>query len=533
MSRRQPPHIARFAFLSASALASTLAGCSGLPDGGPGLRVVSPNGGEVWEAGLEATVLWTNSARTTTITVQLSNDGGATWFDLASAVPNSGALDVTAPPPASAACLVRVIDPESGEADASDEPFAIVGGGVRVLSPNGSERLTVGDESTIRWVSSGVETVLVELSRDGGSNWEEIAAAAPAAAGGLSWTVDGGGLGLPQDACVIRVSDSAGVETPDESDDFFMIWSGTWTFPGRIVARPGEVYVIRFEAPVDDAADGTVWAGPEVAETFLAPMFRPAVALKADDLRTPLHQGFIRLFDEMSARGLPLAAGVICESLLDATPEDVSRLSGLDPALVEVFHHGYDHSFGDGWCEFFGTGLDFQLERLLSGADLARATLGIELRAFGAPYNATDADTVAALELAPSFEAIFFQPHVDGRTTYSRNLDVEIDAGIVFGLDEFMGLYSAFEQEDILALQCHPTSCDEENKAKLMSIVDFLAGAAGRRFTAPTAYARWLVDRDAIVLKKVRGTRYELDFRSATYPQVLDFSVAPNSVTEK
>ncbi|MHC5057202.1 MAG: DUF2334 domain-containing protein, partial [Planctomycetota bacterium] len=514
MSRPQSLRTVVAASPFAAALVALVAGCSDSsdsPDEGAGLRVISPNGGEVWAAGSPESVRWTGAARALGVTVQLSDDSGASWMDLASDVPDAGTLEVIVPGLASPSCLVRVLDPESGEADISDAPFEIIGG-IRVTSPNGDERLTVGDTSAIRWTAAGVQAVSVELSRDGGSSWEQIAPSLPASAGTVQWTADGGGLGLPQTSCLVRVSDLSGTEAPDESDDFFTIWEGTWTYPGRVVARPGRFYVFRFADPVDGAAVGTTWQGAEVAGTFLAPMFRPAVTMKADDLRTPIHDRFYRYFDLMAARGMPASGGLICESLLEAAPGDIECLSRLNPALVEVYHHGYDHSFDDGRSEFNGTGLDFQLERLTMGADLARAALGLELHAFGAPFNATDDDTVAALELAPAIEVVFYQPYVDGRLTYPRDLDVEIDPGLMFDLDEFKALYAGVAHNDVLAVQCHPAECDEVNLAKMMEVVDFLAGEANRRFTAPTAYARWLVDRDSIALKKTRSTRYELDF---------------------
>ncbi len=516
----------------AFALIAAIVGCSDTPDVGAGLRVISPNGGEVWEAGAPESVRWTSNARALSMTVQLSDDAGESWSVIAEGVPDTGELDLVVPAAPSPSCLIRVLDPASGAADASDAPFEIAGG-IRVASPNGIEKLTVGEAASIRWAASGVDSVRIELSRDGGSSWEDIVAAAPASAGNWTWTVDGGDLPLPQDACVVRVSDVAGVEEPDESDAFFSIWEGTWTYPGRIIVRPGREYTIRFVDPVDGAATGTVWRGAEVAGTFLAPMFRPAIVLKVDDMRTPIAPAFVRFLDLMSARGLPVSGGLICETLLAATPEDVSRLSRVEPVLVEVFHHGYDHSLGEDWHEFKGTGLDFQLERLLMGADLARDVLGVELRAFGAPFNATDADTVAALGATPAFEVIFFQPYVDGRLTYSRILDVEVAPGLLFDLDEFRALYEGVAHNDAIAIQCHPSGLDEVNTARLMAAIDFLAGEADRRFSAATAYARWTVDREAISLRKTRTNRYDLDFRDATYPQVLEFTVAPTSVTVK
>jgi hypothetical protein len=511
---------------------AVLTGCLGSSDESAGFRVISPNGGEVWKAGLPESVRWSSSAFSLSVTVQLSEDGGESWSVLASDIPDTGELDLVAPAMLSESCLVRVLDPASGEADDSDEPFAIVGG-ISITSPTGGEKLTVGDLATIRWDATGVDYVRIELSRDGGSSWEDIAAAAPGSAGIWPWTVEDGGLALPQDACVIRLSDVAGIEAPDESDELFRIWGGTWTYPGRIIARPGQIYTIRFADPVDGAAIDSEWLGLEVANTFLGPMFRPTVVLKADDLNTPLEPGFIELLDSMSARGLPVSCGLICETLLDATSEDVDLLSKVDPVLVEVFHHGYDHSHGDGWREFSGTGHDFQLEQLVAGMDLAQDVLGINLRTFGAPFNWTDADTVSALELVPELEVIFYQPVVDGRVTYPRPLDVEDSPGVVFNLVEFRERYHDSSYSDILAIQCHPAVLDEVNTAKLMEAIDFLAGEADRRFSAPTAYARWLVDREAVSLKKTEANNYELDFRDATYPQMLEFTVPPTSVTVK
>jgi len=519
--------------VSLTACALALAGCSGSSDDAQGLRVIAPNGGELWHGGESQSVSWESGTRAPAVSIEFSSDDGATWSGLVEDIPDTGSVTVVVPSVRSPQCLVRVLDVASGVSDISDAPFEVVTEGIRVTSPNGDERLVVGDTATIAWTAAGVEAVSVEISRDGGSSWDEIAASVPAAAGSVQWTVEGGGPALPQNACLVRVRDVSGVEDPDESDDFFTVWEGTWTYPGRVVARPGRVYTIRFADPVDAAATGTVWRGGEIADTFLAPMFRRAVTMKADDLRTPIHRRFYSYFDAMAARGLPASGGLICESLLDARASNIDCLSRVDPALIELYHHGYDHSSGDGWSEFFGTGLDFQVDRLLTGAALARTTLGVELRAFGAPFNATDDDTIAALELAPAFEVIFYQPNVGGRITYSRDLEVEIEAGQVVDLDKFRGDYATFETNEILALQCHPTACDEENLAKLMTLADFLAGEADRRFTTPTAYARWLVDRDEISLKKIRTTRYELDFRDASYPQVLGFTVEPTSVVKK
>lgn len=47
---------------------------------------------------------------------------------------------------------------------------------IRVASPNGGETWEIGAECDITWASSSVAKVKIELSRDGGNSWEELAA---------------------------------------------------------------------------------------------------------------------------------------------------------------------------------------------------------------------------------------------------------------------------------------------------------------------------------------------------------------------
>ena len=89
---------------------------------------------------------------------------------------------------------------------------------VTVTAPNGGEQVVVGSAQTIRWSSSAVTDVRVELSTDGGATFSTIAASTPAAAGSLAWTVPA----TPSTAALIRVSDTASAAT-DRSDAAFAI----------------------------------------------------------------------------------------------------------------------------------------------------------------------------------------------------------------------------------------------------------------------------------------------------------------------
>jgi hypothetical protein len=89
---------------------------------------------------------------------------------------------------------------------------------VAVTFANGGEVLFGGDDVQLEWTSSdnvGVTGVDVELSRDGGSNWEVLATSVPDT-GAYAWTVT-----LPEtDEALLRVTvrDAAGNTDVDVSD---------------------------------------------------------------------------------------------------------------------------------------------------------------------------------------------------------------------------------------------------------------------------------------------------------------------------
>lgn len=98
------------------------------------VKVLSPNGGEVWRIGQEHTLTWevTVPAGETppeTVIVEYSLDGGSTWNMLYDAVPNLGYAtaeiprDVVQP---STQCRFRITDPDSGVFDISDQDFTLL-----------------------------------------------------------------------------------------------------------------------------------------------------------------------------------------------------------------------------------------------------------------------------------------------------------------------------------------------------------------------------------------------------------------------
>jgi photosystem II stability/assembly factor-like uncharacterized protein len=88
-----------------------------------------------------------------------------------------------------------------------------------LVSPNGGESFAIASTLQVTWNSNGFTTAKVELSRDGGTGWETLAANAPASAHGFSWIVQG----PESDQCKVRVSDSASPALSDVTDGLFAI----------------------------------------------------------------------------------------------------------------------------------------------------------------------------------------------------------------------------------------------------------------------------------------------------------------------
>jgi hypothetical protein len=65
----------------------------------------------------------------------------------------------------------------------------------------------------------GLDGVKIELSRDGGGTWEELASSINAAAGRFTWTATGPGTA----SCLVRISDAADGLPADASDAAFAI----------------------------------------------------------------------------------------------------------------------------------------------------------------------------------------------------------------------------------------------------------------------------------------------------------------------
>lgn len=95
----------------------------------PYVQILSGNGGEHWTVGSTAAFTWMSGGVGSTVDVQLSRNGGASYETLAAGIADTGAFSWTVTGPPAAACALRIVaTAAAGSAsvlDASDAAFVI------------------------------------------------------------------------------------------------------------------------------------------------------------------------------------------------------------------------------------------------------------------------------------------------------------------------------------------------------------------------------------------------------------------------
>jgi peptidoglycan/xylan/chitin deacetylase (PgdA/CDA1 family) len=144
----------------------------------------------------------------------------------------------------------------------------------------------------------------------------------------------------------------------------------------------------------------------------------PQIVFKLDDIwqkNGDVPSAWHRVYEYAQETGLPFTMGVICRNLVGAKPEFYETLKAWNESgLIEYWNHGYDHKKwdvdGQPVYEFKGSGYAHQLKHFQDSQDLGRELLGIEFTAFGAPFNAIDADTEKMLNAFPEIKVWLYGP---------------------------------------------------------------------------------------------------------------------------
>jgi len=183
------------------------------------ITVLDPNGGECLKAGDQVEITWEAACYLKSLKIQYSIDNGATWINIASGTDNDGSFLWTVPNVNSNLCRIKVADQDCDPFDVSDQPFAICAPPyVKVIQPNGGERIQIGSNYSIRWhACCFIDSVKLQLSIDNGKTWQNIAAKTENDSLFL-WTVPN----TPSDSCLIKVAD-VDCDPFDISDKVFSI----------------------------------------------------------------------------------------------------------------------------------------------------------------------------------------------------------------------------------------------------------------------------------------------------------------------
>lgn len=170
---------------------------------------------------------------------------------------------------------------------------------VTVVSPNGAETLTANSTATINYSASdasGISSVSIEFSDDGGSEWHPLAHNL-ANTGSWSWFVPNrpGVLNLVR----VEVTDGAGNENSDDSDATFTITGlpaghvpttlrdmdmpGTQPLEGAILDDP-DVDCVTCHGNYDSANEPwSTWRGSMMAQAARDPFFFAMMAIAEQD----------------------------------------------------------------------------------------------------------------------------------------------------------------------------------------------------------------------------------------------------------
>ena len=163
---------------------------------------------------------------------------------------------------------------------------------------------------------------------------------------------------------------------------------------------------------------------------------------------------------------------------------------------VEFWNHGQTHKElpregNKRRCEFTAP-LEEQIATLKKTQQLAKEKAGIELKAFGAPFNATNADTEKALEKFPEIKVWFFgsnKTKTSTKLSLKRVVNLEhptmnpSSSGLISDYD-YRGKF-----EKYLVLQGHPNGWSDKRFAEFAKVIAFLK-SKGCKFMTTSEYLK-------------------------------------------
>lgn len=216
--------------------------------------------------------------------------------------------------------------------------------------------------------------------------------------------------------------------------------------------------------------------------SFSISIFNQLIILKADDLlydqKKILTDNWKRFLHYVVSKKIKSSVGIVVNSL----NTDDERYFGLLKYLnktgyIELWNHGYEHLLGgqlaDGspYDEFRHSSLEYQKEQLRKSQELAKAKLGITLRAFGAPGNAIDSTTILALNEFEEIKVWLFGLEGSEKLVLERSAEMEYP----IGKPDYENFVQNYDSTRVyLVFQIHPNQWEEKQFEEFKKIIEFL-----------------------------------------------------------
>lgn len=184
------------------------------------IRLISPNGGEVWNVASTQKIKWVSNGLNN-IRIKYSTNNGGKWTTITNNTNASpGEYQWIIPNTPSSQTIVQVGNVNGTITDQSDQPFTIFSGAaITVTSPNGGEIWYIGSTQHITWNASGVQNINIEYSTNNGSSWINIVSQVAAISGSYSWTIPN----ITTNLALIKITDANNSNVFDVSDNVFRL----------------------------------------------------------------------------------------------------------------------------------------------------------------------------------------------------------------------------------------------------------------------------------------------------------------------
>lgn len=225
----------------------------------------------------------------------------------------------------------------------------------------------------------------------------------------------------------------------------------------------------------------------------------PFVILKLDDLWYEdglVHPGWLQVMDFLHKEGVVGTIGIVGNSIEKGNPDYFDWIKERAEEGVEFWNHGYCHCKPvveeEERREFRGTDIAFQQEQLTKTQRLAKEKLGLTLRSFGAPYNATDEATAKVLDNIPDLKVWMYKETSAPTEKFQLKRIKEVNIEYPVHVPDFQKFKEGYEKnadEELLTIQGHPRSWvkEAERFEAFKQIVLFLKSKKAR-FITPYKY---------------------------------------------